>query len=72
MAMKVAKSARLGFRLDAGTNPTTGNAIRESVSISKIMPNSDVDALGDTSAAVKTLFVKPTLEVSLVETSQIV
>lgn len=72
MAVKVAKSARLGFVLNAGVTPGTGMMKKESVSVTKIMPESDPDALGAVGDAVGTLLSKPVVMVSLVETSQIV
>lgn len=72
MATKIPKSARLGFSLNAGTNPGTGLMKKESVSVTKVMPGSETAALGAVSDAVKPLFLKPVVSVSLVETSLII
>lgn len=72
MATKIPSSARLGFTLNTGTHPSSGAMIKRSVSLGYIMPNAATNAIGTVANAVKTLFEKPVVLVSLVETSSIV
>lgn len=72
MATKISKSARYSLTLNAGTNPVSGATIKKTLSISKIVPGSDAEALSDVAAAIGTVLSLPIMLVGYVETSQII